>query len=102
MYSSDAVLQQQIKALAGVVQRNERNASLQLLLGYNELGIGELDKAQAALKIAGTDPANEPTATALLKVHKPGNRQTDDRNSEHGKCASCSAEGGDTCLLSRN
>jgi hypothetical protein len=68
MYSSDVVIQHQIKALAGAVQMNENNASLQLLLGYNELGIGELDKAEAALKIASTDQANGPTATALLKL----------------------------------
>jgi hypothetical protein len=68
MYPNDAALQQQIRTLEEKVQLNKSNSSLQLLLGYNELGINNLDKAEVALSIASADPTNGPTAEALLKL----------------------------------
>jgi hypothetical protein len=68
MYSNEAAIKQQIKTLAEKVELSTDNASLQLLLGYNELGMNNLDNAEAALKIAADDRTNGPAAEALLKL----------------------------------
>jgi hypothetical protein len=68
MYYNEAVIKQQIKTLAEKAQLSKNNVSLQLLLGYNELGMNNLDNAEAALKIAAADRTNGSAAEALLKL----------------------------------
>jgi hypothetical protein len=68
LYSSDDVLIKQIDALSETAVQNTQDANLQLLLGYHQLGIGELDKAASPLKQAAADQANGPAANALMKL----------------------------------
>ncbi len=68
MYSSEEVLQRQLDNLSLAADTNPQNADLQLLVGYNKLGMGDIDKAEAALKPIVNDNINGPAAGALLKV----------------------------------
>ncbi|GEM_PF-5688140 len=68
MYPNNAVLEQNLVALNRAVLRSSSNASLQLLLGYNQLGLGRLDEARQNLTNAADDPTNLPAATSLLKL----------------------------------
>jgi hypothetical protein len=68
LYSSETEINRQIADLSRAATTNNNNMSLQLLLGYNWLGMGQLDKARTALENIGDDPVNGPTAKALLKL----------------------------------
>ena len=67
LYSDDDVLLKQIDALNEAAQKSQ-DSNLQLLLGYQQLGIGELDNAEAPLKQASTDKVNGPSAESLLQL----------------------------------
>jgi len=68
LYSDDAILFAHIDALAAAVVKQPLNADMQLLLGYQLLGIGETDKAVEALQIASTNASNAASATVLLDL----------------------------------
>lgn len=68
LYSSDDVLLKQIDNLSKVAGDNPKDADLQLLLGYQYLGMGEYDKAAEPLKNASTDSLNGDSAKALIKL----------------------------------
>jgi hypothetical protein len=68
MYSTDYILTEQIKTLNNRANQNPRDLDLQLLLGYQLLGIGELDKAVVPLQNASYDSVNSAAANALLQL----------------------------------
>jgi tetratricopeptide (TPR) repeat protein len=65
LYNDQQVLQQQINQLEKVVQTGRSDADLELLLGYQLLGIGQYDQAASHLQIAGTDSNNAQAAGVL-------------------------------------
>ncbi|UCG56943.1 MAG: tetratricopeptide repeat protein [Phycisphaerales bacterium] len=68
LYSKDEVLFEQINCLIEKAELDETDADLQLLLGYQLLGIGELDAASEHLERAIEDPKNAPGAEVLLRL----------------------------------
>jgi tetratricopeptide (TPR) repeat protein len=68
LYSSDDILFGQIDELSVKANQDQQDTDLQLLLGYQWLGIGELDKAAEPLENAGLDSLNGPPANALLEL----------------------------------
>jgi len=68
LYSTDDDLIKQIDTLSTSANQNLQDANLQLLLGYHQLGIGELDKAAAPLHQAAADQTNAPAANSLIKL----------------------------------
>jgi len=68
LYDSDETLLGQIDSLAERVQVSGYDADLQLLLGYQLLGVGELEHAEEILKEATREPKNVPAASILLDV----------------------------------
>ena len=47
LYSSDDILLKQIKTLSDVAAMNSQNANLQLLLGYQQLGMGDTGQGRS-------------------------------------------------------
>jgi len=68
LYSDDDVLFEQINQLAERAELYSFDADLQLLLGYQLLGIGKLDEAVEPLQYASLDMNNAVAATTLLNV----------------------------------
>jgi len=68
LYSSDEILFEQIDRLAEKAEIYSFDADLQLLLGYQLLGIGEIDEAAEPLRQASEDLENAPAAAVLSKV----------------------------------
>jgi len=68
LYSDDDVLYEQINRLAEKAELYSFDADLQLLLGYQLLGIGKLDEAVEPLQRASRDMENAVAATTLLNV----------------------------------
>ena len=68
LYSSDDVLLKQVDDLSETANQNKQDTDLQFLLGYQYLGLGELDKAAEPLKNASFDSLNGPPANALLQL----------------------------------
>jgi len=68
LYSKDDVLFEQMNRLAEKAELYSFDPDLQLLLGYNLLGIGELDEAVEPLRLATLDLENAPAATVLLNL----------------------------------
>ena len=68
LYSDDDVLFKQIDTLSEAANQNTQDANLQLLVGYQQLGIGELEKAEAPLQQASSDQISGPAANSLLKL----------------------------------
>ncbi len=68
LYSSDDILLKQVDDLSVKANQNPQDTDLQLLVGYQYLGLGELDKAAAPLKNASADSLNGPSANALLQL----------------------------------
>jgi len=68
LYSKDDVLFEQMNRLAEIAELYSFDPDLQLLLGYNLLGIGELDEAVEPLRLATLDLENAPAATVLLNL----------------------------------
>jgi len=68
LYPDDDVLFEQINRLAEKAEVYSFDADLQLLLGYQLLGIGKLDEAVEPLQRAGRDLENAVAATTLLNV----------------------------------
>ena len=76
LYTNDAVLNQQIKALQDVVQDDPRNTDFQLMLGYQLLGAGRAGEAVAPLQAAQKDTANIAACNTLLELTQKINNQT--------------------------
>ncbi len=68
LYSDDDVLFEQINLLAERAELYSFDADLQLLLGYQLLGIGKLDEAVEPLQYASLDMNNAVAATTLLNT----------------------------------
>jgi tetratricopeptide (TPR) repeat protein len=68
LYPDDNLLLAQLDKLADEAEAFSFDADLQLLLGYQLLGINELDKALTPLKNASLDMKNQEAATVLLNL----------------------------------
>ncbi len=68
LYSNDDILFEQIDRLAEKARLYTFDADLQLLLGYQLLGIGKLDEAVEPLHNASQDLQNAAAATVLLNL----------------------------------
>ena len=79
LYTDDEVLLEQIDLLSKAAEIYTSDADLQLLLGYQLLGIGEVDEALEPLQQANLDLENKDSAEVLLnllekiKTEKPEN-----------------------------
>ncbi len=68
LYPKDEILLEQLDTLTEKAELYKFDADLQLLLGYQLLGLGRLDEAVTPLKNAGMDLVNTDAATILLSV----------------------------------
>ena len=68
LYPKEELLVAQIDDLAEKAELFSSDADLQLLLGYQLLGIGQVDQALAPLMFASKDIVNAETAGVLLKL----------------------------------
>lgn len=68
LYANDDVLFAQVEELVDKLDRYGYDADLQLLLGYNLLGIGETGYAREPLERASQDMENAESARVLLKL----------------------------------
>jgi len=68
LYSDDDILFEQIERLTKKAELYSFDADLQLLLGYQLLGVGELDKAVEPLQSASQDLENAAAAKILLDL----------------------------------
>jgi hypothetical protein len=68
LYKDDALLTAQIKNLERAVMMNPTNSGLQLLYGYQLLGIGKADDAKVPLGVAKRDARTAGPASALLSL----------------------------------
>ena len=68
LYTDEDTLFGQIDRLAEKVNLYSFDGDLQLLLGYQLLGVGELDAAVEPLRLAGKDLKNASSATILLNI----------------------------------
>ncbi|MEN8126396.1 MAG: tetratricopeptide repeat protein [Planctomycetota bacterium] len=68
LYKDETILTKQIEQLEAAVDEEPFDSDYQLLLGYQYLGIGELDKAHQPLTEAARSTANVITAGKLLDL----------------------------------
>jgi tetratricopeptide (TPR) repeat protein len=68
LYPDDETLLAQIDILETKVELNNSDFDLQLLLGYQFLGTGELESAKEHLQVASQDLLNAPSAEILLNL----------------------------------
>jgi thioredoxin-like negative regulator of GroEL len=68
LYAQDEILFQQIDALIKEAERDSGNRDLQLLLGYQLMGIGEIDLAKEPLENARKDLTNNKAAQKLISL----------------------------------
>jgi tetratricopeptide (TPR) repeat protein len=68
LYSNDDVLFAQVEKLVDKADQAENDADLQLLLGYQLLGVGETEYAREQLEQAARDPKDAAPAGILLNV----------------------------------
>lgn len=68
LYADEETLLQQIEELTEKATLESDNLDLQLLLGYQLLGIGEVDKALGPLRRAMEDVKNAPAAKVLIEL----------------------------------
>ncbi|MBW8040799.1 MAG: hypothetical protein FVQ85_12455 [Planctomycetes bacterium] len=76
-YPDKTVLNRQIEILTEAVSADSDNASLQLVLGYQLLGVGKYDQALEALKVARKDYVNKEAAEVLMQVLEKARQQSD-------------------------
>lgn len=80
LYSDDDILFEQIERLTQKAELYSFNADLQLLLGYQLLGVGELDKAVEPLQSASQDLENAAAAKILLDLLEKIKTDTETQN----------------------
>lgn len=68
LYEDEKVLKEQIKQLKITAEKEPFASDYQLLLGYQYLGMGELDKAGIPLAKAAQSTANEQAAGKLIEL----------------------------------
>ncbi|MHC4386340.1 MAG: tetratricopeptide repeat protein [Planctomycetota bacterium] len=68
LYKDETILTEQIEQLEAAADKEPFGSDYQLLLGYQYLGIGELDKAYQPLNEAAQSVANTSTAEKLLEL----------------------------------
>jgi predicted Zn-dependent protease len=68
LYENEDILTDQIKILKDKAKLYPLDADLQLILGYQMLGLGELDEAGVHLNLASGDIRNAPAANVLLNL----------------------------------
>jgi len=68
LYSDESALEAQIEQLEQTVVQNAENTDLELLLGYQLVGVSRFDEAGGYLHHASLDQTNKQAATALLGV----------------------------------
>ena len=68
LYKDETILTEQIEQLEAAADKEPFGSGYQLLLGYQYLGIGELDKAYQPLNEAAQSVANTSTAEKLLEL----------------------------------
>jgi hypothetical protein len=68
LYADDDVLYRQIDKLVDKADQAENDSDLQLLLGYQLLGVGETGYAREQLEQAAQDPKNAAAAGILLNL----------------------------------
>jgi tetratricopeptide (TPR) repeat protein len=68
LYADEDTLTNQVKLLGEKAKLYPYDADLQLLLGYQLLGLGELDEAESHLTMASQDTRNAPAANVLLDI----------------------------------
>jgi TolA-binding protein len=82
LYANDNLLFEQINRLTEEAELYPSDADLQLLLGYQLLGVSKFDMAQEPLQRAQLNPENADTATKLLDLLekiKTGNIENTER-----------------------
>ena len=68
LYPDDEILFGHIDRLATQSKRNPYNSDLQLLLGYQFLGVGKYDQAEEPLRKASLDHASKPSSQVMLSL----------------------------------
>lgn len=68
LYEDEKVLNGQIDQLRIAAEKEPFASDYQLLLGYQYLGLGDLQKARVPLTTAASDPANQIAAGKLLEL----------------------------------
>jgi len=68
LYAEDDVLLEQVAQLGKRAEQEVSNANLQLLLGYQLLGLGKIDEAAGPLERARLAPVNAVAADVLLDL----------------------------------
>lgn len=68
LYTDEKVLTAQIEKLQADAAKEPFNADHQLLLGYQYMGLGDLDKARGPLTAAAQSPSNEAAVAKLLEL----------------------------------
>lgn len=90
LYAEESVLREQIDQLSRAAKLNPGDAELRLLLGYQLLGMDELDEAAIHLHSAALDSGNNKAATVLTKLldklrKPPGNSDVKEQQSTNPK-----------------
>jgi tetratricopeptide (TPR) repeat protein len=81
LYPDDDILFEQIGQLAATAELYPSDENLQLLLGYQLLGAGKLDRATGPLQQIGPDSENAAPAEKLLQLsEKIRTENTEDNN----------------------
>jgi tetratricopeptide (TPR) repeat protein len=68
LYTNDDILFEQIERLEFKASLYPLDTDLQLLLGYQLLGVNRLDQAIEPLQLAGQDPEIEALSTVMLDL----------------------------------
>jgi tetratricopeptide (TPR) repeat protein len=68
LYADEKVLSEQIAALETAISAEPFSTDYHLLLGYQYMGTGDLNKARGALFEAAKNQANQPTVGKLLQL----------------------------------
>jgi uncharacterized protein HemY len=81
LYTDEDVLFEQIDQLAEKTELYSLDSDLHLLLGYQLLGVGELDDAVVHLRLANQNMVNaEPAAALMNLLEKIRTQQTEDKD----------------------
>jgi len=92
LYSDESVLNKQIEQLSEVVEKDPVNARMRLLLGYQLMGTGKLDKAAEHLENARLNSHTSRAAALLLDVLEKNKKGLNDKTGSIQKQPEKSAE----------